>query len=331
MKTLSLVSYPTSTIWVDDARLFLQTAKQLLKDKVSLLTFSDPRQFLNYIKGRSPILAKTDFLRGATEIESYDISDHMPVDINLEALKVLRKKERSNEVSVLIVAYYMPEINGIGICYEFSGLPMKKILITGEANFKKTVIAFNEGLIDCFIRKDSPTFSDDVYFYLNTLTLQYFIDSLMSLSTQLETDYLLPTSDPEFIAFFNEWCRTHHIREHYLFDKNRNILLIYKKDEVFYFSIHTQRTLDIFVELYENTADVSLFTNAVKKKELVPSFYEGVESWQLQYSQWKNFFYASQRLKGREKYYWFVCRRQMNASSANVINLIHPPKLEVAT
>ena len=72
-------------------------------------------------------------------------------------------KDRFNDVSVIIVDYYMDEMNGIEVCETLSKHPAKKILLTGGADKENIAIdAFNKGIIHRFINKTDPDFPSQI-------------------------------------------------------------------------------------------------------------------------------------------------------------------------
>lgn len=304
--SLPLFSYPATVVWVDDDPLFLASVTQLLKNSRTT-TFNAPEQSIKFFQQYKPLLQKINFMRGYTEADSYDMLNHMPVDLNVSALKELyTNDERNGEVTVLVTDYNMPSMNGIDLCRELREHPMKKILLTGAADYQQAVAAFNAGLIDCFIQKDSQTLAQDILFHLKRLSQQYFVDRSRQLLNHLETDYPLPLSDPIFIAFFDEWCKKNEIQEYYLIDKHGNFLLINKEGKKSYFIVHTDRTLGNFIELHQDDNDSASFIRAVELREKIPFFGEGIESWELQPYQWDACFYSSQILVGQQKYYWAI-------------------------
>jgi CheY-like chemotaxis protein len=200
----------------------------------------------------------------------------------------------------------MPGKTGIELCYELRDLPIKKILLTGEAAHRLAVEAFNKGIIDCFIRKDDPMLAAELTGYIQKLQLQYFVDLSCPLLSHLEVDYKLPQSDPQFFDFFEIWIKENNIREYYLLDKNGTFLTKNQHDEVKYFIAHTDRSLDIFSNLYAEDRDVSGFVDAVNQRKKIPFFGFKSESWHYESNQWSNHFYSPNLLNGREKYYWAV-------------------------
>ena len=156
---------PSTIAWVDDDKLFLEAAANALGNHHSLLMFTAPQECLKFFDSYTALLPTMNFLRGCTDHESYDIIDHMPVDLNMQTLIKLREcQERHQEISIIIVDYKMSDVNGIELCRQLRSLPMKKILLTGEADEQKAVAAFNEGIIDCFISKTSPTLTNYIKF-----------------------------------------------------------------------------------------------------------------------------------------------------------------------
>jgi CheY-like chemotaxis protein len=307
MNTLPLVSFPSMVALIDDDLLFLEAMTGLLKQNYNLTKLNNPAEALVYFKNYKPLLSSLKILRGCTELESYDVSGHLPVDLDFITLKKLRQHtERSNEISVIIVDYNMPEISGIELCRRLQSFPFKKILLTGEADDQLAIDAFNERVIDCFIRKDSPSLEYDIQFHLNVLTQQYFSHNTKQILKHIETDNLVPASDPAFVTFFKEWCDTHYINEFYLIDQSGNFLLIDKDQKKTYFITHTDRTLNNFIELHEDNSEAKKYVAAVKLGKKIPFFGEDKESWNVDPSEWTPYFHAPRILTGRERYYWTV-------------------------
>lgn len=307
MSILPLISYPTAIAIVDDDSLLLDALGQLFKNEYPLVKFNDPNNCADFFKNYVPLSSKLKWTRGCTESENYDIANHLPIDIDFSILKELRiKEDRANEISVIIVDYHMPGMNGIDLCRQLKSLPVKKILLTGEADEKIAIAAFNEGYIDCFIKKGSPSITKELRSHLRTLTEQYLSERTAQLFKHLETDYALPISDPQFVTLFKDWCRKNDILEYFIVDKNANFLLIDKNKKHSFFVTHTERTLKNLIELYEDNKEATPFLEVIQSGEKVPYFGEDRESWEVDIKEWEKHFYTPEVLQGREKYYWAV-------------------------
>jgi len=307
MLAMPLVFYPTILLWIDDDKLFLQAVTEGFKCNYDIKTCFSPKECMNFFQKNPSISASLSFFRGYREHEEYDLNDHLPVDININSILNLRENpQRLQDISVMIVDYNMPGITGIELCRELRGLPIKKILLTGEASNQQAIDAFNDGIIDCFIRKDELTLATDLLMHIQKLNTKYFTEITKHLLTHLEADYKLPQSDPVFIDFFNEWCSNNKILEHYLIDKNGNFLTINESGCVQYFLIHTDRSLNAFTELYAEDKEVDIFVQAVVQRNKIPFFGLKKESWNYEFHKWGNYFYLPKILDGRERYYWTV-------------------------
>lgn len=310
MSTLPLFSYPSTILLTDDDPVFLEAMALILKKNYAVSTFTTPHPAIDFLKNQTSKLSSLKLLRGCTDLENYDVSGHLPVDIHLNPLKKLRLSDTSaDEISVIIVDYNMPEMNGIDFCRQLKSLPVKKILLTGEVSDRHAIQALNEGVIDCYVRKDSASLADDIQFYLKMLTQEYFSYHSKHLLTHLETDHHLPISDPTFIEFFKEWCRTHNIQKYFIIDQYANFVLLDQHNRELFFVTHTERTLNDFIELHEDNDEVRDYVEAVRAREKIPFFGEDNESWRVEVGQWDKHFYVPRVLEGREKYYWVVVEK----------------------
>ena len=68
----------------------------------------------------------------------------------------------------------MPSLNGVEFCSQLKQKSFKKIMLTGKAGESVAVQAFNEGIIDKFIRKDSPNFEKTLTVAIEELQHEYF-------------------------------------------------------------------------------------------------------------------------------------------------------------
>lgn len=307
MTNLAIFSYPSTIVWVDDDSLFLRAITRSVCNGNEARKFNDAFACLAFFENYQPVLSSSMFLRGCLESEDYDSSEHMPVDLNAEAFATLRHHEkRMDDVSVMVVDYNMPNIKGLELCRRLKDVPIKKILLTGEVNHAEAVSAFNEGLIDRFIRKDDPDLVEKLKTYIASLSQQYFVHHTKWLLSHLETGSALPISDPLFATFFKNWCDENHIQEYYMVDKQGNFMVVNDKQERFYFAIHTDRTLSTFIDLHKDEESVVDFIQLVEDRKLIPFFGPGRESWQEDESLWPSKFYVPGMVEGKEKYYWAI-------------------------
>lgn len=313
MSALPLFYYPASVVWVDDDELLLNAATEFFGNDVKVETFNSAEACLDFFENYTSILSEISLLSGCGDYEEYDTINHSPVDINTQALRQLPDQlERKNEVCVLIVDYRMHGMTGIELCRKLKSLSAKKILLTGDADSELAVAAFNEGIIDCYIRKDSSMLAAEIMNYLSTLSIEYFNDIGKTLLAHLETDRKIPFTDPIFVEFFMEWRKENRIKEHFIFDKQGNMQLIDDEGNRSLFIVHTDKTLNEFVELYASEKEILNYVEIVKNRTKVPFFGIGLESWQHEVKDWSEYFYTPEVLSGREKYYWFTKKYELS-------------------
>lgn len=313
MLTLPIFYHVSTVITVDDDTLFLKAISPILNSNFLVKTIHQPTQCIEFFKDYNSPLSQINFLRSCTEHEHFDVMNHSFVDFDVPALQsLLSNPERNEEVSVIIVDYNMPEMNGIELCSKLNKLPIKKILLTGEAGSRDAVSAFNDNIIDRFIRKDSPSLASEIQTYVSTLSQQYYREKTSSLLTHLEVDKQMPLSDPLFAEFFQQWCKANRIKEYMLIDKNGSFIVLDKNNKYFYFIVHTADSLQSFIELNDNEAETEIevdqFIKSVTQREKIPFFGIGKECWQFEPHSWHNYFYQPNILDGRERYYWTVIR-----------------------
>jgi len=79
---------------------------------------------------------------------------------------------RFHLTGVLIVDYTMPGMNGLELIRRLGACPSRRVLLTGEADEKVAVDAFNSGLIQKFIPKNTPNLYKEVRRYSDEMHLE---------------------------------------------------------------------------------------------------------------------------------------------------------------
>lgn len=306
MLALPVFKFPTTLMWLDDDALFLKAITIFFQEH-TIKSFSNPLDGLNFIKTYNSPLSKTNFLRGCIQNDAYDMILQSPVNLDISTLTNLYKEERkSEEISIIIVDYNMPNMNGIEFCQTLQGLPIKRILLTGVADYKAAIFALNNNIIDCFIQKDSPTLYSDVNSYIEKLNTQFFNEKTSGILSHLEADNLSALSDSKFINFFNTWCETNNIREYYLASKNGGFLLINDKKEKFLFLVETDYSIDNFIDIYNDEACLTSLIRHTKERKLIPFFPPSIDPVQIDFIKWKDYFIKPKMICGNIPYYYHV-------------------------
>ena len=149
--TLSPYFHPTTVCFVDDNESFLNSLDLELPTDWAYRTFVDPVEalaFLNETPPRVPL---------AERCFSADEGNHSVIHVDLNLIEQeINYCERFRRISVVIVDYSMPSINGLDFCAQLIDPHIRKVMLTGVADEKIAVQAFNAGLIHRFIPKNHP-------------------------------------------------------------------------------------------------------------------------------------------------------------------------------
>jgi len=306
---LPLFQYPTTTLWIDDDELFLQTIDKSFPGNKKM--FSNPGECCAFFSTQQPF-SRVAFLHGEYNNESYYSLEHAPVDFDVtEIARLYNYPERFKEISVVVCDHNMPEMTGLELFGKLHETPVKKILLTGEMQNEEAVRAFNDGLIDRFIKKtyDLNLF-EEISKYIKALERQYFCELTKPLLLHLEAGHVLPLSDVAFVSFFDKWCEENKISEFYLIDKQGSFFVINEQNETSYFVVHTEQSLNNFSKFYANNHEINELVQYVIKRNKIPFFGYKKDAWQVSHSDWSKYFYTPNIFEGREKYYWFIVGKE---------------------
>ncbi len=219
--------FPTTVLFVDDKKNYLENlGLKLDYSKFVPEFFYDPNKALNFLKGYAPVLFNQRCLyRNDSQL------DHRNIEVKLPLIRQeIYNAERFSQISVIVVDYAMPNINGLELCQQLKDKPFKKIMLTGEADEAIAIQAFNEKLIDKFIQKDAPDFYQLLNRSVNELQWQYFADLshiiIDSITADLNFPHISWLNDPDFYRLFQQVCLENQVVEYYLTDVYGSFLML---------------------------------------------------------------------------------------------------------
>lgn len=299
---LPVFSFPITIVCLDDDTLFLKSLTHKLNKALgssikSLQAFTNAQECLDTLKNYTPPVDTKLFFQQAVD---------NAIQFNFITLAQLHETiDLIEEIGILIIDQDMPGINGIELCRQLKDLPIQKILLTGRVELADPMNAFNNGVINCYINKESPDLISELLFHIDRFSKKYFMEKTMPLLNHLETSSLLPLSDPLFIDFFMKFCEKNHIIAYYLIDKNGSFLMKDRQGQITYFVVYTQKNLTEFLDVYDDD-EFSDIRKEIITDGKVPFFGAQVDPLQIDTTLWPNHLYAWNILNGRELYYWAV-------------------------
>src|ERR1700679_2704533 len=152
--------YPTTVLLIDDNQAFLDNLQLNLNPHLIFSTCTQPKEVLEIItnqKEKSPRAVIDNCFKKNNYIinESDNFPDHtLSIDLS-ELYHAVYNPNRSDFIITLIIDHDMPGMKGLELCNHLKNNSVKKIMLTGAAEANIAVDAFNKGIIDQFILKNS--------------------------------------------------------------------------------------------------------------------------------------------------------------------------------
>ena len=115
--------FPTQTLLVDDNQSFLDALSLRLKAQHPCATSIDPTHALKKLQPLSDLMQMI--------LPQTDTPDTFSV---MQSLSAIEGKEKYT--SVVIVDYSMPGMNGLALLEQMAHIPVKKIMLTGQADLE---------------------------------------------------------------------------------------------------------------------------------------------------------------------------------------------------
>jgi CheY-like chemotaxis protein len=300
--------FPTTVVFIDDNTHHLETMLSTISMQHSIpKLFSNPVEAVHFINNHPSILLRSSQTRFDNNIHAF----HQKL--------LSHASQRFRELSVVVCDYAMPQKNGLEVLQDIKKRELKTIMLTGEADETIAVEAFNRGLIDHFLRKEIPNFSEVINNTILSLQQDYILRE-----TGLIVDNIvlgkLPAgcalTDPMFMKLFNEIKRKFQIIEYYLLDEQGSYLLLNQKGQVHFLAVLDAVGLDAVTQQAIEEEAPSNIIEALTTKKFMPFFYTEEDA-ATPVAEWESFLYPAHLLKGQQNYYYALIPP----------NKIHHPKL----
>lgn len=302
--------YPTKTLIVDDHPDFTKWLALKFNHYGSCDVFNDSPEALKAMQAYQP----QSFLNRIASKGEFDFllnPEHRNIEINIENIqKEAKYGGHQDEISVAIIDYNMPRLNGLELCKQIKNLPIKKIMLTGEADHKLAVEAFNEGLIDRFILKGSPSVLDIIEQTVFELQVAYFYDLSKAIAENPQEtveNQIICLTDPLFAQYFYQLMKDQHICEFYLMNHFGDFLLINKDHRSYQLGVRDQHAMNglhhLAQDLYNQEPDGKEdILNVVLSCKKVPFFPKEFNEY-ISLADWPPYFKDVQELKGAKNTY----------------------------
>lgn len=295
---LPICFFPTKKVILDDNTDYSNGFLLKLHNQ-QVASYQNPDLAMKYLLNDCEVKLKgADLVVADSEI--VDSSTQHIININISGLKNKLVEKIEPEVSVVFVDYHMPEMTGIDFLEKIQHLPIKKVLLTGENDYRIAVDAFNSGLVDAYIRKDDPDFLEKINEVITTLEWKYFSDFSRLVSGTPEFNYL---NNPSVVALFKElmqkegfagYCMTHVQGDFVMRDLHgrQSCLLLRQKAQ-----------LSELAKIAEEDGASNETVNALQGGLMIPYFSEK-EYWEVPGCEWDSRLYPAKSLVGDDNLVW---------------------------
>lgn len=300
---------PTTIALVDDNFNFLNNLGLQLDARHAFRLFQSPidaEAAINGCTAQPPSIK--NFFSAYREREDNDESRHV-IDISLSMIhREVHNPRRFEQLGVVVVDYDMPEINGVEFCRRLHNPLIKKILLTGKADERVAVEAFNDGLIDRFIRKQD----EDAIVALN----QAIADMQHIYFEQLEKmlSDALSVGSPRFLQDRKFAERFQHIRaelgivEYYLTCLPDGMLMLDEIGTPYLLIVRNQENLRAIHEIAYDQAAPEELLSALRSGRVLPYFWQHNDNYSPACENWWEYLHPATEFAGEDCYLYSLIK-----------------------
>jgi CheY-like chemotaxis protein len=278
--------HPTTIVLVDDDAVFLNNFSLALHRLGLMKTFTSTAEAMANINAQ---LAK--------------LYDFIPTRV----LPRINEPKRFDLFSVLVADYEIDSMSGLELCETISGSPIGRILLTGKVDERFAVRAFNDNVIDRYVRKDDPDMIDTIKKYTEELKHEFFLRTASLVNEPLPHEQARFLVDPVFCDDFERRRQENGIIEYYLSFSFPGYLMLDADGDVLVFAVLTERQLAEHVEAAENEDAPKELLDLLRAGLAIPFFPTKGGFYSAEFlDSWKNWTFTADMIEGKKRYYQSV-------------------------
>jgi len=194
----------------------------VLPEHMTSVAFFDPIVALDYVNKPAdlPTLAQRCFSAASNAPHALF---RLNTDLIEEEMNILH---RFNRLSVVVVDYSMPGLNGLQFCEQIKDPQIGKVLLTGVADEKMAVEAFNAGIIDRFISKSHPQASEHIREFSRDMQHAYFRQQTQQMHQTLRLAGPLFLDDQSVTSWVRQQMLRRNFCEYYMVSDPPGLLMV---------------------------------------------------------------------------------------------------------
>ena len=300
--------HPTRVVVVDDSHEFLGSLRRNLStSQASYEFFKTPQKALDYLNevyqpDPFPNRFVSAFPTHVPECHSFD------VDVVHTHHEVYRPG-RFDEISVVIVDYSMPGKSGVEFCHQIKDSNIQKILLTGVGDENVAIQAFNEGVINQYIRKQDHTMSELVNQAVENAQWRYFnrFSEMPLKAIRTAQPNARAIDDPDFHGFFKRLLKEHDFKEAYLCESMGSYVFLTEDGDTHALVVSDAEQFKQYAEIggFDNIARPDVVQALHDRKKML--FYRNRDATEtLDAGEWQNHLYPPKTLQGKLGTYYYI-------------------------
>ncbi|MDR0677837.1 MAG: hypothetical protein LBF57_04190 [Holosporaceae bacterium] len=297
--------FPTTVVLIEDDSYFIDVLSRKLIDiqNITLKAFLSPIEGLNYVNEVCSInrLDCSDLIKSGEE----NTSDCVSILVNINRLhREIYSMDRFSRISVVVSDYSFPEMNGSELCSKVSDPNIQKILLTGVADEKIAIAAFNKGYINHFIKKESSRLDMEITESINESIRRYFQAHTDNVCKYLSVYDRIRFRDPVFINFFLDVFSSGSSVEYYMLDSLGGYLFLTAKGEASLLCVMTEHETDRIISIGEESGELSseILTKLKAKEYMLVSHDRYGKLPPI--SEWEKYLRPARMFRGYQTYYF---------------------------
>lgn len=301
--------FPTTVAFIDDSRPFLSNLSLQLDSRLAFRMFHSPFSALVALNGASSIPPMVEQFFSLYRHRGDTSDAHHVIDLSLDMIhREVHNEHRFEQVSVVVVDYDMPEIDGLEFCRSLKNPAVKKILLTGKADEQIAVRAFNEKTIDRFIRKQDGDAMEQLNRAIGELQQEHFHQIEHMLSDALAVGSHMFLRDAEFAQRFEEIRESLGIVEHYLSYTPDGILMLDATGVAHLLIVQTEEMLQGNYEIAFDQGAPEELLEQLRSGRSIPYFWKTSGNYSPTYENWRACLHPATEFKGKNWYMYAVVK-----------------------
>jgi len=300
--------FPTHVLFLDDNSNHLNSiATEVDEFKVIPSLFNNSVKALHYLQNEYKACSiRQQFL---VLPEDHEFA-HSTINVDIRAIhRIIINPRRFQDISVLVSDYSMPDMHGLDFLKHIQKMKIKKMMLTGEADANLAITAFNNGLIQKFIRKDAMDFSHELNAAIDELQGQYFSDLTGIVIDSIINDpnyHYSCLNNPRYPGLLEQICQELKIVEYYLLDEHGSCLMADLEGNLTILAVKSEASMQEHYAFAKEEAEANI-TEALQRGDKLPFFFSA-QDLATPPTQWENYLYPAKKIGTKAPLYYAIIR-----------------------